>query len=107
VKKIILSLSISVATLTGTHAFAASDSLKDGWIKKIVLGSELKEKSVRECVARMPPQQVDAQRFVVVAYPKGRGWAYKTLPVSEQSELKAGDKVSFDLADCVAPQRRP
>ena len=89
-----------------SDVFGADDLWKDAWVKKIVTGAELKDKSVRECVVQMPADEVDAHRFAVLVYSKGRGWGYKTVPVPEQADIKAGDNVSFDFNHCDAPLRK-
>lgn len=76
---------------------------KDAWVKKVVTGAELKDKSVRECVVQMPATEVDAHRFAVLVYSKGRGRGYKTVPVPQQSDIKAGDNVAFDFNHCDTP----
>jgi hypothetical protein len=86
--------------------FGADELWKDAWVKKVVTGAELKAKTVRECVMQMSAEDVDAHRFAVLVYWKGRGWGYKTVPVPQQADVKPGDIVSFDFNHCDTPLRQ-
>ncbi len=105
-RKLLLALYTLCFLGTGNDVLGADVMWKNAWVKKVVTGAELKNKAVRECVVQLPAEEIDAHRFAVLVYSKGRGWGYKTVPVPEQSDVKAGDSVSFDFNHCAAPLRK-
>ncbi len=105
-RNLLLALYTLCLLSTTSDVFGADELWKDAWVKKVVTGAELKDKSVRECVMQMSAEEVDTHRFAVLVYSKGRGWGYKTVPAPEQSDVKAGDIVSFDFNHCDTPLRK-
>jgi hypothetical protein len=79
---------------------------KLGHVRKVVLGSAIKDVDVRPCVARLPSDAIGAQEFVVVTYPKGRTWGYRTVEFPTAFVPEPGEEVWVNIRDCSAQLRK-
>lgn len=80
-----------------------TDRWKSGLVQKIVQGKDLKDIQERECVVVLPAEEIERTLFAVVRYSRGRGGQNRTVKIPEWSDLKVGDRVRINLADCAAP----
>ena len=78
---------------------------KLGYVRKVVLGSAIKDVDVRPCVARLPSDAIGTQEFVVVTYPKGRSWGYRTVELPTAFVPEPGQEVWVNIRNCSAALR--
>jgi hypothetical protein len=93
---------ICVLAATSSHA---GEVWRQGWIREIVVGSQLDDVGDRPCVAKLPAQEIAEGRFAEVTFPRGRGRGYRTLLLPDGLDLKRGEKVWIPVSGCKPPSR--
>jgi hypothetical protein len=84
-----------------TSTAPSGDLWKTGYIRRVVLGSEIKDVEVRPCVASLPPDQIASMQFLVVTYAKGRGWQYRTVRMPTDFAPEPGQRVWLNPKACI------
>jgi hypothetical protein len=84
----------------------------DGWRKGIVTatgtGATLAKEMSTSCRSAFPDIRSDSP-LATIRYRRDRRYAWRTVPVPPDADVKVGDAVYVNAADCAAPieRRRP
>jgi hypothetical protein len=98
-------LALAAGSCTNWNTVPDSEGWAQGYVRKVVRGSEIKDIEVRPCVARLPREQAASLEFVVVTYRQGRAWGYRTVALPDAFAPTPGQRVWVNIRNCSEPLR--
>ena len=82
-----------------------SDGWRKGSVTAVGTGATLAEKMSPACRSALPGIRPDSP-LITIKYRRDRRYAWRTVPVPAESDLKVGDPVYVNATDCAVPVER-